>query len=84
MLQLLHLLRQDVQQLLDLLQRLRVLGRLNAERVVPHAISGERHKLRWLIVRLWLLSERLRADPLTTVRRESPRIGLPKLAGSDP
>src|SRR5882672_12399293 len=25
----------------------------------------------------------MRADPLTTVRRESPRVGLPKLAGSD-
>src|SRR5207245_8553823 len=25
----------------------------------------------------------MRADPLTTVRRESPGVGLPKLAGSD-
>jgi len=81
---LVHLLRQDVQQLLDLLQRLRVLGHLNAERIVPDTISGEWHKLWWLSVRLWLLSERLRTDPLTTVRRDSPRIGLPKLAGSDP
>ena len=84
MLQLLHLLRQDLEQLLDLLQRLRVLGVLNAERIVPDTRSGEWHKLLWLSVRLRLLSERGRTDPLTTVGRDSPRIGLPKLAGSDP
>jgi hypothetical protein len=83
LLQLLHLLRQDLRQLVDLLQRLRVLGHLNAERVVPDTMSGEWHNLWWLSVRLWLLSERLRTDRLTAVRRDSPRIGLPKWAGSD-
>ena len=56
LLQLLHLQRRDIEQLLDLLQRLTVLQ----------------------------LIERLGADRLRTVWPGSPRIGLPKLTGSDP
>jgi hypothetical protein len=80
LLKLLHLLRQDVQQLLNLLQRLRVVRRLGSVREVAGAVSGNCYRLQWLIVRR--LCERLRADRVP-VRRDSPGIGLPELAGSD-
>jgi len=104
LLQLLDLLRHELDQLLDLLELLRqeLNQLLQLVELLRHELKQLLELLKLLLlknmlvllqlllqllhpVRRGLLNERLRGDQLTTVRRESPRIGLlPELAGSDP